>query len=137
VRLVCDPLVSEVDLIASADELSRLARVVADGEGLLSSTVSPGSSDLAGVEVGKTSGPGVLIHHDPERRILVISGDSAGRAVLADNLLSMAPPRTADTSMSTTSPGTSILLKDPCRWWSTARTEACPPVEQAAGRGDQ
>jgi hypothetical protein len=42
------------------------------------------------VEVGKTSGPGVLVHHDPERRILVISGDSAGRAVLADNLLSMA-----------------------------------------------
>ena len=86
-RLACDPLVSEVDLIASADELSRLARAVADGGGLLSSTVSPGSSDLAGVEVGKTSGPGVLIHHDPERRILVISGDSAGRAVLAGNLL--------------------------------------------------
>ena len=89
-RLACDPLFSEVDLIASAEELSRLAGAVADGEGLLSSTASPGSNDLAGVEVRKTSGPGVLIHLDPERRILVISGDSAGRAVLADNLLGMA-----------------------------------------------
>jgi len=43
-----------------------------------------------GVEVKKTSGPGVLIRLDSERQILVISGDSAGRAVLADNLLSMA-----------------------------------------------
>ena len=59
-RLVCDPLFSEVDLMASAEELSRLAGAVADGEGLLSSTVSPGSNALAGVEVKKTSGPGVL-----------------------------------------------------------------------------
>ena len=36
--------------------------------------------------------------------------------------------------MSATSPGTSALLKGPCRWWSTARTEACPPVERAVGR---
>ena len=89
-RLVCDPVFSEVDLMASAEELSRLAGAVADGEGLLSSTASPGGNDLAGVEVRKSSGPGVLIHLDPERQILVISGDSAGRAVLADNLLSMA-----------------------------------------------
>jgi hypothetical protein len=90
VRLVCDPVSSEVDLKASAEELSRLAVAVADGEGVLRSAVSPGSNDLAGVEVKKTSGPGVLIRLDPERQILVISGDSAGRAVLADNLLSMA-----------------------------------------------
>ena len=89
-RLVRDPLFSEVDLMASAEELSRLAGAVADGEGLLSSTASPGSNALAGVEVKKTSGPGVLIRLDPERQILVISGDSASRAVLADNLLSMA-----------------------------------------------
>ena len=89
-RLVFDPVFSEVILMASAEELSRLAGAVADGEGLLSSAASPGSNDLAGVEVRKTSGPGVLIHLDPERHILVISCDSAGRAVLADNLLSMA-----------------------------------------------
>lgn len=89
-RLVCDSLFSEVDLMASAEELSRLAGAVADGEGLFSSTASPGSNDLAGVEVKKAPGPGVLIHLDPERRILVISGDSAGRAVLAGNLLSIA-----------------------------------------------
>ena len=89
-RLVCDPLFSEVDLTASAEELSRLAGAVADGEGLLGSAVSPGRNDLAGVEVKKTSGPGVLIRLDPERQILVISGDSAGRAVLAANLLGMA-----------------------------------------------
>ena len=86
-RLVCDPLFSEVDLRAPAAELSRLAGAVAEGEGLLSSAASPGSNALAGVEVKKTSGPGVLIRLDRERQILVISGDSAGRAVLADNLL--------------------------------------------------
>ncbi|HEY1664893.1 MAG TPA: hypothetical protein VGG54_04320 [Trebonia sp.] len=89
-RLVCDSLFSEVDLVASAEELSRLAGAVADGEGLFSSTASPGSNDLAGVEVKKAPGPGVLVHLVPERRILVISGDSAGRAVLAGNLLSIA-----------------------------------------------
>ncbi len=89
-RLVGDRAFSEVDLMASAGELSRLASAVADGEGVLNSAVSPGSNDLAGVEVKKTSGPGVLIRLDPERQMLVISGDSAGRAVLADNLLSMA-----------------------------------------------
>ena len=89
-RLVSDPLFSEVVLTASAEELSRLAGAVADGEGLLSSMDSPDSSDLAGVEVKKTPGPGVLIQLDPDRQILVVSGDCAGRAVLADNLLGMA-----------------------------------------------
>jgi hypothetical protein len=90
VRLVCDPLFSEVDLMASAEELSRLAGAVADGEGLLNSTARPGGNDLAGVEVKKTPGPGVLIRLDRERQILVVSGDCAGRAALADNLLGMA-----------------------------------------------
>lgn len=76
--------------MASAEELRHLAGAVADGEGLLSSTASLGSNTLAGVQVKKTSGPGVLIRLDPERQILVISGDSASRAVLADNLLGVA-----------------------------------------------
>ncbi|MFI0451749.1 hypothetical protein [Actinomadura sp. 6N118] len=89
-RLVSDPTYGEVDLSASAEELTRLASAVAQGEGLLRSTSSPGSNTLAGVEVKKTSGPGVLIHRDPEQQILVISGDSASRAVLAENLQAMA-----------------------------------------------
>lgn len=89
-RLIRDPVLGEVDLTASAEELSRLADAVANGEELLKSTVAPGSNALAGVEVKKASGPGVLIHLDPERQILVVSGDSAGRAVLADNLRGMA-----------------------------------------------
>lgn len=89
-RLVSDPRYGEVDLSASAEELTRLASAVAQGEGLLSSTSSPGGNALAGVEVRKTSGPGVLIHRDAEQQILVISGDSASRAVLAENLQAMA-----------------------------------------------
>jgi hypothetical protein len=82
---VCD----EVDLTASAEELNRLADAVAKGEGLLGST-APATDALAGVEVKKTTGPGILIHLDSDRQILVISGDAAGRAVLADNLRDMA-----------------------------------------------
>ncbi|MFF2746985.1 hypothetical protein ACFVVA_15735 [Kitasatospora sp. NPDC058048] len=80
----------EVDLTASAEELNRLADAVAEGEGLLSSAPSPDSDALAGVEVRKTAGPGVLVHLDSERQVLVISGDAAGRLVLADNLRGMA-----------------------------------------------
>ncbi|MDA2803917.1 Imm32 family immunity protein [Nocardiopsis suaedae] len=76
-------------ITASAEELNRLADAVAKGEGLLSST-APAADALAGVEVKKTPGPGVLIHLDSERHILVISGDAAGRAVLADNVRDMA-----------------------------------------------
>ncbi|MFC7266046.1 Imm32 family immunity protein [Streptomyces lutosisoli] len=89
-RLISDPGYGEVDLSASAEELTGLASAVAQGEGLLSSTFSPGGNALAGVEVRGTSGPGVLIHRDAERQILVISGDSASRAVLAENLRDMA-----------------------------------------------
>ncbi|MFF7600069.1 Imm32 family immunity protein [Streptomyces mirabilis] len=89
-RVVSDPGYAEVDLSASAEELTWLASAVARGEGVLSSTSSPGSDALAGVEVLKSSGPGVLIRRDAERQILVISGDSAGRAVLAENLRALA-----------------------------------------------
>lgn len=88
--LVSDPRYGEVDLSASAEELTCLASAVAQGEGLLSSTSSSGGNTLAGVEVKDTAGPGVLIHRDAERQILVISGDSASRAVLAENLQAMA-----------------------------------------------
>ncbi|MFH0178443.1 hypothetical protein ACIA6D_16890 [Streptomyces cacaoi] len=89
-RLVSDPAFGEVDLSASAEELTRLASAVARGEGLLDSTCSADGNALAGIKVNKTSGPGVLVHRDAERRLLVISGDSVGRAVLAENLLAMA-----------------------------------------------
>ncbi|WP_017587157.1 Imm32 family immunity protein [Nocardiopsis ganjiahuensis] len=84
-----DTACDEVDLKASAEELTRLADAVAEGEGLLGST-APVTGALAGVEVEKTPGPGVLIHVDSERRILVISGDAVGREVLADNVRAMA-----------------------------------------------
>ncbi|GAB2496531.1 hypothetical protein GCM10026982_23250 [Nocardiopsis aegyptia] len=87
--LTCDTACDEVDLTASAEELNRLADAVASGEGLLGST-APATGVLAGIEVRKTSGPGVLLHLDSERQILVISGDAAGRAVLADNVRDMA-----------------------------------------------
>ncbi|PYC75821.1 hypothetical protein C7C46_23385 [Streptomyces tateyamensis] len=89
-RLISDPAGGEVDLTASADELNRLVSRVAEGEGFLDSSPSPGTDALAGIEVRKTAGPGVLVDLDPERRFLVISGDPASREVLADNLRGMA-----------------------------------------------
>nr|WP_237534324.1 hypothetical protein [Streptomyces sp. SID3343] len=86
--MVSDPAYDEVDLSASAEELNRLADAVALGKGLFTS--SPGGDVLAGVEVKNAPGPGVFIGLDSERQVLVISGDSAGRAVLADNLRGMA-----------------------------------------------
>ncbi|MEV8098904.1 hypothetical protein [Kitasatospora sp. NPDC085879] len=89
-RLVSDPLYGEIDLTATAEELRRLAGAVADGEGLLGATTPPRDHELAGVEVRTTPGPGVLLHLDSAGRTLVISGDSAGRAGLAENLREMA-----------------------------------------------
>ncbi|MGW4905543.1 Imm32 family immunity protein [Streptomyces sp. NPDC004270] len=89
-RLDFDPEFGEVVLSASAEELACLASSVAQGEGLLSSTSPPDGNTLAGVEVNKSSGPGVLVHQDAERQLLVITGDSAGRAVLAEDLQAMA-----------------------------------------------
>lgn len=45
-RLACDPLLGEVDITASAEELSRLAGAAADGEGLLSSTAAEDGGHL-------------------------------------------------------------------------------------------
>ncbi|MET9899081.1 hypothetical protein [Streptomyces sp. NPDC006446] len=89
-RLVSDSRYSEVVLSASMEELTLLASMVVQGEGMLGSTLSPSETDLAGIEVKSTSGPGVLIHRDAERQILVISGDFADRAVLAENLRGLA-----------------------------------------------
>ena len=89
-RLLSDPGSGEVDIAASAEELMRLASAVALGEGLVAATSSPGSDALAGIRVDRTPGPGALVRRDAERQILVISGDSASRAVLAENLEAMA-----------------------------------------------
>lgn len=78
-KLVCDPVYGEVDLTASAEELNRLASAVGAGERLLSSTFAPGSDNLAGVEVRKGSGPGVRIHLDAPRHVLVITCDQRWR----------------------------------------------------------
>ncbi|GAA1985149.1 hypothetical protein GCM10009838_54140 [Catenulispora subtropica] len=89
-RLASGPEYSEVDLTASTEELNALADAVEMGVGLLSSTPSPDSHDLAGVEVRASSGPGVLLRLDSERQILMISGDVASRTVFAENLRDMA-----------------------------------------------
>ncbi|MCG6498278.1 hypothetical protein [Kitasatospora sp. A2-31] len=85
-----DPVYGEVDLMASAKELGRLAEAVARRAGLLAATAAPNRNALMGIEVRATPGPGVLLHHDPERHLLVIGGDAAARAVLAENLRGMA-----------------------------------------------
>ncbi|MBK1786623.1 Imm32 family immunity protein [Prauserella cavernicola] len=89
-KLVRDPGSDEVELTASADELTRLADAVADGAGLLGSAAPPDDGAARAIEVGTTPGPGVLVYLDSERRVLVISGDDAARAVLADNLRAVA-----------------------------------------------
>lgn len=89
--LVSDPVFDEVELTGSATELARLARAVAEGAGFISSTSlpPPGSETLAGVEVREAPGPGVSIHLDSQRQILVISGDLVARGLFADNLDAM------------------------------------------------
>jgi hypothetical protein len=90
VKLVRDLAYGEVDLTASAEELDRLASAVSDGEGLFISTSAPGSDSLAGIAIREGSGPGVRIYLDAPEHVLVISGDEAARAALADNLRAMA-----------------------------------------------
>ncbi|WP_037604645.1 Imm32 family immunity protein [Streptacidiphilus rugosus] len=90
-RLVPAPAFTEVDLTGSADELHRLADAVATGEARLSASPAPDDDvALLGIEVRTSPGPGVLVRLDPERRILLISGDQAGRTVLAENLRGIA-----------------------------------------------
>ncbi|MFE3186238.1 hypothetical protein ACFXKR_36040 [Streptomyces violascens] len=91
VILVSDPVYGEVELTGSVTELARLAGAVAEGEGFMSSVcaTAPDSGTLAGGEVRQAPGPGVLIHLDSPRRILVISGDPVARALFTDNLDAM------------------------------------------------
>jgi hypothetical protein len=86
-RIVSDPVFGEVDLSATETELIRLADLVTAGEGSLTCESEPAESNaLTAVEVTQTTDPGVRIHVDTVRSVLVISGDPAARAVLADNL---------------------------------------------------
>ncbi|MET9697495.1 hypothetical protein ABZY31_11275 [Streptomyces sp. NPDC006529] len=85
-----DPLFDMVDIAGSAEELTSLADAVAAGQGLLDCASAPGRNTLAGVEVRPGPGPGVLVQHDAERRILVISGDAEAREALAGELRDMA-----------------------------------------------
>ncbi|MGW0856181.1 Imm32 family immunity protein [Streptomyces sp. NPDC002690] len=90
--LVSDPIFGEVELTGSAIELARLAGAVAEGAGFISSVSATalGGEVLTGVEVREASGPGVLIHLDSQRQILVISGDPVAMALFAGNLDAMA-----------------------------------------------
>jgi hypothetical protein len=86
-RIVSHSAFGEVHLSATERELSRLADLVTTGEGSLaceSEPAEPGA--LATVEVAQATGPGVCIHVDTTRRVLVISGDAGARAILAANL---------------------------------------------------
>jgi hypothetical protein len=90
-RIVSDPILGEVDLSATETELTRLAGLVAAGEGSLTCESEPVESNaLTAVEVIQTTDAGVRLHVDAARRVLVISGNPAARAILADNLNSMA-----------------------------------------------
>ncbi|MEE1671279.1 hypothetical protein RCR19_38180 [Streptomyces sp. WAC07094] len=89
VRLVPDPVLGEVDLTASAEELAGLANAVTEGEGFIGSASPLAGEALAGIEVRNTSGPGVRIEFDTSRQVLVISGDFGARAILAENLQAM------------------------------------------------
>jgi hypothetical protein len=86
-RIVSDPAFGEVDLSATETELTRLADLVTAGEGSLTCESEPAEPNaLTAVEVSQTTDPGVRIHVDAARRVLVISGDLAVRAILAANL---------------------------------------------------
>ncbi|MEU1622441.1 hypothetical protein ABZ479_34760 [Streptomyces sp. NPDC005722] len=89
-RLTVDPVYGEVDLAASAGELTALADAVAAGDGFIGATAPAGDGFLAGVDVRTAAGAGVRIGVDAARRVLVISGDPGARAVLADELHAMA-----------------------------------------------
>jgi hypothetical protein len=83
--------VLEVDLSATETELTRLADLVTAGQGSLTCGPEPAEPNtLTAVEVTQTTNPGVRIHVDAARRVLVISGDPATRAILAAKLNGMA-----------------------------------------------
>ena len=90
-RITSDPVFREVVLRGNETELARLADLVAAGEGSLTCESEPAEPNaLTAVEVTQMTDPGVRIHVDAARRVLVISGDPAARAILADILNDMA-----------------------------------------------
>lgn len=90
-RIVSHSTFGEVHLSATETELTRLADLVAAGEGSLTCESDPAEPRaLAAVEVAQTADPGVRIHVEAARRVLVISGDPGTRAILVGNLNGMA-----------------------------------------------
>jgi hypothetical protein len=102
-RIVSWPATGELDLTATAAELTRLADVVEAGGGSLSCTSEPSELSepsepsepsecdaLTAVEVTGTTGSGVRIDVDTSREVLLISGGPAARAILAHNIRGMA-----------------------------------------------
>lgn len=89
-RLVSDSVFGEVELTASAEALAGLASAVAKGDGLIAATLPLDGDALAGIDIRNAPGPGVRLELADRRRVLVISGDPAARAILADNLQAMA-----------------------------------------------
>ncbi|KOG54858.1 hypothetical protein ADK75_13030 [Streptomyces virginiae] len=88
------PESDEVDVSGDATELAGLALVLLTGQGASETTTSTeagfGGTALASIEVVGTDGPGVRIAVDPARGALVIEGDRAGLAALADDLRGVA-----------------------------------------------
>jgi hypothetical protein len=82
VKIESWPVTGELNLTATAAELTRLAGMIAAGNGSLSCTPEP-SDTLAGVEVADSPDPGVRIHDDTRRKVLLITGDPAARDILA------------------------------------------------------
>ncbi|MFI8342081.1 hypothetical protein ACIF8W_18735 [Streptomyces sp. NPDC085639] len=84
----------EVDVSGDATELAGLALVLLGGQGASRTTTSTGAgfggTALASMEVVGADGPGVRIAVDPARGALVIEGDRAGLAALADDLRGVA-----------------------------------------------
>lgn len=89
-RLVSDSVFGEVELTASAEALAGLASAVAKGDGFIAATLPLDGDALAGIDIRNAPGPGVRLELADRRRVLVISGDPAARAILADNLQAMA-----------------------------------------------
>ncbi|MFI6688086.1 hypothetical protein [Streptomyces sp. NPDC050485] len=142
--LMSDPIFGEVELTGAATELARLAGTVAEGEGFISavSATALDSETLAGVEVRQAPGPGVLIHLDSQRRILVISGDPVARALFAANLDAMTtaapqwlPWTAAATATSTAFPGIPNSLRDLCPWSSASRWRSADSMSRTAIKG--
>ncbi|UQX04627.1 hypothetical protein [Streptomyces sp. RerS4] len=83
-----------VDVSGGAGELVVLVLALVAGKSSVETSASAepsfGGTELASVEVVSTSGPGVHIKVDPERRTLLFEGDRLGLTALADELRSIA-----------------------------------------------